>query len=106
MWMTNFLTFNSRAILIYATCLLDCPWVYLLMEIVVYNVLYITMHTRHEDLCAHMAACLETAAAEAPVRASARPTTTSSTARPLAAIPRPTSRAEKKFRGLRKCFEV
>ena len=62
MWMTNFLTFNSRAILIYATCLLDCPWVYLFMEIVVYNLIYVSMHTRHENLCAHMAACLETAA--------------------------------------------
>ena len=58
MWMTNFLTFNSRAILIYATCLLDCPWVYLFMEIVVYNLIYVSMHTRHENLCA----CLETAA--------------------------------------------
>ena len=32
------------------------------MEIVVYNLIYVSMHTRHENLCAHMAACLETAA--------------------------------------------
>ena len=48
---TNFLTFNSRAILVYVTCLLDCPWVYLLCEITVYNVLYVYMHRRHEALC-------------------------------------------------------
>lgn len=49
--LTNFLTFNSRAILIYATCLTDCPWVYLIAEITLYNVVYIYMHKRHEDLC-------------------------------------------------------
>lgn len=59
MWMTNTLTFNSRAILIYITCLLNCPWVYLLMEIIVYNILYITMHKRHEELCARMASRLD-----------------------------------------------
>ena len=60
MWMTNFLTFNSRAFLIYITCLLDCPWVYLLVEIIVYNILYITMHKRHEELCARMSAKIST----------------------------------------------
>ena len=59
MWMTNTLTFNSRAILIYVTCLLNCPWVYLLMEIIAYNLLYVTMHKRHEELCAHMVAKLK-----------------------------------------------
>ncbi|WP_455063526.1 CDP-alcohol phosphatidyltransferase family protein [Prevotella fusca] len=48
---TNFLSFNSRAILIYVTCLLNCPWVYLLFEITIYNILYVYMHKRHEDLC-------------------------------------------------------
>lgn len=48
---TNFLSFNSRAILIYVTCLLDCPWVYLVFEITLYNLLYIYMHKRHEELC-------------------------------------------------------
>lgn len=55
---TNFLTFNSRAILIYITCLLNCPWVYLLVEIIFYNVLYVYMHKRHEDLCKEMLAKL------------------------------------------------
>ena len=48
---TNILTFNVRAICIYVTCLLDCPWVYLLIEITVMTALYIYMHKKHEDLC-------------------------------------------------------
>ena len=48
---TNFLTFNSRAILIYITCLLDCPWVWPLMEITVYQAIYLYMHHTHENLC-------------------------------------------------------
>lgn len=49
--MTNFLTFNSRAIFIYITCLLNIPWVYFLLEITLYNIIYIYMHKRHEELC-------------------------------------------------------
>jgi hypothetical protein len=48
---TNFLTFNIRAICIYVTCLLNCPWVYFLIEIVVMSCLYIYMHKKHETLC-------------------------------------------------------
>lgn len=48
---TNWLTFNSRAIVIYITCLLGAPWVYPLFEIVVLSVLYINMHHNHEHLC-------------------------------------------------------
>jgi hypothetical protein len=48
---TNFMTFNSRAILLYVTCLLNCPWVYLVVEITLYNLLYVYMHKRHENLC-------------------------------------------------------
>ena len=48
---TNILTFNVRAICIYVTCLSDCPWVYLLIEITVMTALYIYMHKKHEDLC-------------------------------------------------------
>lgn len=49
--MTNFLTFNSRAIFIYITCLLNIPWVYFLLEITLYNIIYIYIHKRHEELC-------------------------------------------------------
>lgn len=48
---TNLLTFNTRAICIYATCLLDCPYVYLLIEITVMNILYLYMRKNHEVLC-------------------------------------------------------
>lgn len=48
---TNILTFNVRAICIYVTCLLDCPWVYLLVEITIMSVIYIYMHQKHEQLC-------------------------------------------------------
>ena len=51
---TNLLTFNSRAICLYITCLLNCPWVYLLFEILVLTVLYVHMHSRHEHLCETM----------------------------------------------------
>lgn len=55
---TNFLSFNSRAILIYITCLANIPWLYFLIEIVVYNLIYMYMHKRHEDLCKRMRAQL------------------------------------------------
>ena len=48
---TNILTFNTRAICIYVTCLLGCPWVYMLIEITLMNILYIYMHKKHESLC-------------------------------------------------------
>ena len=48
---TNILTFNVRAICIYATCLAGCPWLYMLFEISVLTILYINMHKRHESLC-------------------------------------------------------
>jgi len=48
---TNLLTFNTRAITIYVTCLLNCPWVYPLLELTVYQAMYLYMHRRHEALC-------------------------------------------------------
>lgn len=48
---TNILTFNTRAICLYAVCLLNCPWVYFLFEITAMNILYIYMHKKHESLC-------------------------------------------------------
>lgn len=47
---TNLLTFNSRAILVYATCLLDVAYVYPLMEITVYVAMYLYMKYSHEKL--------------------------------------------------------
>lgn len=51
---TNILTFNVRAICIYVTCLLNCPWIYLLIEITVMNGLYVYMRKHHEALCASL----------------------------------------------------
>ena len=48
---TNLLTFNSRAITIYVTCLLNCPWVYPLIELTVFQAMYVYMHRTHENLC-------------------------------------------------------
>lgn len=48
---TNLLTFNSRAIIIYVTCLLNCPWVYPLIELTVFQAMYLYMHRQHEKLC-------------------------------------------------------
>ena len=48
---TNILTFNMRAICLYATCLAGCPWVYMTIEIVVFTMIYVHMHKRHENLC-------------------------------------------------------
>ena len=60
---TNLLTFNMRAIALYIACLIDLPWLYLLFEIVVMNIMYIYMHHEHEKLCHKMvqriAACSE-----------------------------------------------
>ena len=47
---TNTLTFNTRAICIYITCLLNCPWVYFLFEITILQCLYKYMHRKHETM--------------------------------------------------------
>lgn len=48
---TNILTFNTRAISLYASCLLNIPWLYLLIEITIMSCIYIYMHKCHELLC-------------------------------------------------------
>ena len=56
---TNILTFNVRAITIYATCLLNIPWLYFLVEIIIMSLLYIYMHHRHESLCQRLTMKIE-----------------------------------------------
>ena len=46
----NLLSFNLRAIYLYTVALLDCPWVYFLLEITLFNMMYIYMHHTHEHL--------------------------------------------------------
>lgn len=48
---TNILTFNTRAICLYITCLIDQPWLYFIFEVTIMELLYIYMHHRHERLC-------------------------------------------------------
>ena len=58
---TNILTFNTRAIVISITALLNCPWVYFLFEIIVLTVLYIHMHRSHEQLSERLTAEMDSA---------------------------------------------
>ncbi|MBQ0047522.1 MAG: CDP-alcohol phosphatidyltransferase family protein [Prevotellaceae bacterium] len=47
----NILTFNTRAIALYISCLADVPWMYLAFEIVVMTSLYFYMRSTHESFC-------------------------------------------------------
>lgn len=51
---TNILTYNTRAITLYAACLLNVPYVYPLVEIVVFSLICHYMWHRHEALCASL----------------------------------------------------
>lgn len=48
---TNLLTFNARAITLYVSCLADCPWLYPIAELTVFQAMYVYMHRMHEQLC-------------------------------------------------------
>ena len=48
---TNILTFNTRAIVVYLSCLINQPWIYPVFEITVMQALYVYMHRKHENLC-------------------------------------------------------
>ena len=48
---TNLLTFNSRAIIIYITCLAGVPYIYPIIEITVFTAMYMYMHKTHEKTC-------------------------------------------------------
>lgn len=50
----NILTFNVRAIVLYITCLIDLPWIYLVFEATIMNVLYMYMRYKHEKLCKNL----------------------------------------------------
>lgn len=51
MWMTNALTHNTRATVMYIACLINLPWIYPVFEITVLAALYYYMHYRHETMC-------------------------------------------------------
>jgi hypothetical protein len=48
---TNILTFNTRAIVLYVSCLIDEPWIYFVAELTVFTVLAVYMRWRHECMC-------------------------------------------------------
>lgn len=48
---TNVLTYNWRAIALFASILIGRPWVYLICELTVFNVILIYMLTKHEIIC-------------------------------------------------------
>lgn len=52
---TNILTFNTRAVVLYAACLLDVPWAYFLFEVFVMTALCEYMRRRHESFCRRLA---------------------------------------------------
>lgn len=48
---TNILTFNVRAICIYISCVINCPWLFMVVEITLLAAIYIHMHSSHEAVC-------------------------------------------------------
>lgn len=48
---TNILTFNTRAIVLYAACLLDFPLAYFFFEIVIMTLICRHMRSSHENFC-------------------------------------------------------
>lgn len=52
--MTNILTFNSRFFVLVIAMLVGMPWIYLLYEMLVLNVLLFYMRWRHEKMCAEL----------------------------------------------------
>ena len=54
MWMTNALTHNTRATVMFIACLVNEPWIYPVFEITVLAALYYYMKYRHEKMCREM----------------------------------------------------
>lgn len=48
---TNILTFNTRALVLYAVCLFDVPSLYFLFEVIIMSALCLYMRHCHEDIC-------------------------------------------------------
>ncbi|MCH5230727.1 MAG: CDP-alcohol phosphatidyltransferase family protein [Muribaculaceae bacterium] len=55
----NFMTYNWRALFLYTTVLIGYPWVYLLVELTIFNVVLVTTVANHEKTCAKMMQILE-----------------------------------------------
>lgn len=48
---TNFLTHNWRAFVLFFSCLINRPWIYLMFEVTVMYAVVVYMHKRHEGIC-------------------------------------------------------
>lgn len=48
---TNILSFNTRAIVLFISMLLDYPWIYFVFELTVLNIILVYMVTKHEQIC-------------------------------------------------------
>ena len=55
---TNILTFNTRAIVLYVSCLADLPWLYFCFEIIVMGGLCKYMRHCHEKFCRQLSSKL------------------------------------------------
>lgn len=55
----NMITFNCRAIVLYICCLVNLPWIYFLVEIVVFTAIGCYLRGRHESLCRHLTMLLK-----------------------------------------------
>lgn len=56
---TNILSFNWRAIALFAALLVGMPWLYFAFELTVLNLLLVMMVVRHERICEWFVKCLE-----------------------------------------------
>lgn len=50
---TNILTFNTRAIALFISVLINEPWLYFVFELTVLNFLLLYMRSKHEKMCYH-----------------------------------------------------
>lgn len=55
----NFMTYNWRALFLYTTVLVGYPWVYLLVELTIFNVVLVYTVVSHEKTCGKMVEILE-----------------------------------------------
>lgn len=47
----NALTFNCRAIILFLSLMLGMPWLYWVIEVTVFNLMYLYMNRKHEQIC-------------------------------------------------------
>jgi len=56
---TNMLSFNTRAIVLFISLLINMPWIYFIFELTVLNIMLIYMLYRHENMCRNFTEKLE-----------------------------------------------